>query len=196
MNRKTYPRSGAQPVAKVDFQLGRQTIGQFQLPRFYHELWRDRSYIDTNIQPSRSKLWAQSYPINSPLDLQTPSPPMLLAILQHISYLLKTCSYATLISLDFYAAFDTVWHFALAKKLSGLDDILDHMYNWLVNFLSGRKHVTRFGARHQQKPRSRSVSFEVLEPDQQHSTLMPPISCQISIPIKRRLSSMQMTHTW
>ena len=70
----------------------------------------------------------------------------LIAILHQITVMLRTNSYVTLISLDFSKAFDTVRHDTFAEKLSGLD-IQDNVYNWLINFLKDRKHVTRFKGR-------------------------------------------------
>src|SRR5688572_28174460 len=66
----------------------------------------------------------------------------LIAILHQITVMLRTNSYVTLISLDFSKAFDTVRHDTFAEKLSGLD-IQDNVYNWLINFLKDRQHVTR-----------------------------------------------------
>jgi len=70
----------------------------------------------------------------------------IISILHHITDLLKRNTYVTLISLDFSKAFDTVRHATLAAKLSKLD-LPDEIYNWLVNFLQDRAHVTRYAGR-------------------------------------------------
>ena len=67
----------------------------------------------------------------------------LIAILQQTTDLLRSNKYVAIISLDFSRAFDTVRHSTLAEKLSALD-IHDQVYNWLIQFLKGRQHVTRF----------------------------------------------------
>lgn len=67
----------------------------------------------------------------------------LISILHHVTTLLQTNDYVAIISLDLSKAFDTVRHSSLTKKLATLD-IPDNIYNWLVNFLEGRIHVTKF----------------------------------------------------
>ena len=47
------------------------------------------------------------------------------------------------VCLDFSKAFDTVRHSTLFSKLARLI-IPDHIYNWLLDFYSGRSHCTRF----------------------------------------------------
>lgn len=66
----------------------------------------------------------------------------LIAIIQQITSILGSSSYVALITLDFSKAFDTVRHRTLAEKPSSLD-IEDNVYNWTVNFLEDRNHVTR-----------------------------------------------------
>jgi Reverse transcriptase (RNA-dependent DNA polymerase) len=48
---------------------------------------------------------------------------------------------STVISLDFSKAFDTIWHFTLLEKMAQLD-LPVNVYNWLVDFFSGRTHCT------------------------------------------------------
>lgn len=57
--------------------------------------------------------------------------------------MLRDNAYVAIVSLDFSRAFDTVRHSTLVEKLSALE-LQDHIFNWIVNFLSGRQHVTRF----------------------------------------------------
>jgi hypothetical protein len=80
----------------------------------------------------------------------------LIALIQQLSSMLRENSYVTLISLDFSRAFDTVRHSTLVDKLSALD-IQDHVFNWIVKFLSCRQHVTRFQGR-TSKPASINAS--------------------------------------
>ena len=46
------------------------------------------------------------------------------------------------IALDFSKAFDRVRHATLADKLAALD-IPDMVYNWILEYLSNRKHCTK-----------------------------------------------------
>jgi hypothetical protein len=57
--------------------------------------------------------------------------------------LLRTNDFVVIISTDYSKAFDTVRHSTLAEKLNRLD-ISDHVYNWIVNYLKNRGHITRF----------------------------------------------------
>jgi len=66
--------------------------------------------------------------------------------LKHTTDLLRSNNYVAIISLDFSRAFDTVRHSTLAEKLSSLE-IHDHIYNWLIKFLNGRQHITRYMGR-------------------------------------------------
>jgi len=47
------------------------------------------------------------------------------------------------IATDFSKAFDTVRHVSLLEKFAALD-VPDYVYNWLVNFFSGRTQCTIF----------------------------------------------------
>src|SRR6218665_807950 len=49
-------------------------------------------------------------------------------------------------SLDFSKAFDTVRHSAVTGELSRID-IPDEVYNYIICFLNGRSHVTRYAGR-------------------------------------------------
>ena len=64
-------------------------------------------------------------------------------LLHQVTQLLQTNDYVAIISLDLSKAFDSVRHSTLANKIATLD-IPDHIYNWVVNFLEDRKHVTTF----------------------------------------------------
>src|SRR6218665_1036988 len=70
----------------------------------------------------------------------------LIAIIHQITTLLETNESVTLISLDFLKAFDMVRNATLATKLATLE-ILDEIYNWMVNFMKDRGHVTKYGGR-------------------------------------------------
>ena len=64
-------------------------------------------------------------------------------ILHTVTQMLNTNSYVTIIATDFSKGFDTVRHVTLLEKLAALD-LPDHVYNWLVNFFSGRTQCTTF----------------------------------------------------
>ena len=70
----------------------------------------------------------------------------LIMILQKLTDLLDTNDYVTIIALDFSKAFDTVRHSSLAAKLARLE-IPDNVYNWLVDYLLGRQHATKFAGK-------------------------------------------------
>ena len=90
-------------------------------------------------QPPMSDLLLDQYAFRP-----TGSTTAALISLQHqVKTLLQSNEYVTLVSLDFSKAFDTVRHSVLAAKLSSLI-IPDNIYNWLVEFLKDRRHVTRF----------------------------------------------------
>src|SRR6218665_2022724 len=55
-------------------------------------------------------------------------------------------SHVTIISLDFSKAFDTIRHSTLAIKLARVD-IPDSIFNWIINYLQDRGHMTRFAGR-------------------------------------------------
>ena len=67
----------------------------------------------------------------------------LIAILKEITDLLKRERYVRLIALDFTRAFDTVRISSLFSKMAVLP-IQDSIYNWLLQFFSGRSHYTVF----------------------------------------------------
>ena len=64
-------------------------------------------------------------------------------MLAKISELLLVHAYVHVVSFDYSKAFDTISHSAVAEKLLLLD-IPDSDYNWIINFLDGRKHFTFF----------------------------------------------------
>ena len=57
--------------------------------------------------------------------------------------MLETNKYVRVISLDFSKAFDCIKHSELMDKYSKLD-MPDCVYNWLVDFFSGRQHCTKY----------------------------------------------------
>jgi len=67
----------------------------------------------------------------------------LIHILHLVSNLLQDNPYVHIIALDFSKAFDSLSHPPLLQVLSSLG-LNDTAYNWLVNFLSSRNHVTKF----------------------------------------------------
>jgi len=69
-----------------------------------------------------------------------------ISIIQNITQLLETNESVTLISLDFSKAFDTVRHSTMTTKLAKLN-IPDEIYNWVVNFLKERGHMTKYAGR-------------------------------------------------
>ena len=62
---------------------------------------------------------------------------------QQTTQMLEDNEYVAIVSLDLAKAFDTVCHVTLARKLAAVS-IPDRMYNWVVDFLRGRSHVTCF----------------------------------------------------
>lgn len=58
----------------------------------------------------------------------------LISILHHITKLLETNNYVTLVSFYFFKTCDMVQHSTLAAKLSSID-LPDNIFNWLVDFL-------------------------------------------------------------
>ena len=68
----------------------------------------------------------------------------LISLFHHITSILAEHTHVHIIALDFSKAFDSVRHSALASKLAPLP-LPDCIHNWLLNFLSHRKHCTRFG---------------------------------------------------
>ena len=69
----------------------------------------------------------------------------LINLLHIVTHMLAIHPFVHIISLDFSKAFDTVRHTTVLKTLSMLG-LPDNFYNWLLNFLNGRKHVTRFAS--------------------------------------------------
>ena len=67
----------------------------------------------------------------------------LIALLTHVTELLKQHKFVSIISFDYSKAFDTLSHNALAKTLFELN-IDPNIYNWVLDYLSGRSHVTEF----------------------------------------------------
>jgi len=68
---------------------------------------------------------------------------LLISMLSHITELLKTNCFVHIISFDYSKAFDTIQHKAVAAKLATID-IPDVIYNWIINYLEDRKHVTYY----------------------------------------------------
>ena len=67
----------------------------------------------------------------------------LISLLSSITNLLETNAYVHLITFDFSKAFDTVRHSSLMTQLATVG-FPDQFYNWIINFLSGRTHTTKF----------------------------------------------------
>ena len=65
----------------------------------------------------------------------------LIAILSHITELLRTNTHVFLIAFDYSKAFDTLSHSSLATKLANLE-IPDCIFNWILDYLSDRSHAT------------------------------------------------------
>ena len=57
--------------------------------------------------------------------------------------MLLTKDFVVIISLDFTKAFDTVRHQTLLQKMCSLD-LLDHIYNLVVNYFNNRNHITGY----------------------------------------------------
>src|SRR6218665_3403357 len=70
----------------------------------------------------------------------------IVSLLYHITDLLVTNSHVTITSLDFSKAFDTIRHSALVIELARVD-IPDSIFNWIINYLQDRGHMTRFAGR-------------------------------------------------
>ena len=68
----------------------------------------------------------------------------IITMLDHITILLRSNEYVTVISMDYSKAFDTVRHSSLMNKMSNLN-IPDNIYNWMINYFNERKHITKFG---------------------------------------------------
>jgi len=68
----------------------------------------------------------------------------LISIFHQITNLLQEHDYVHLISLDFSKAFDSVRHYSLVSKLAEFA-LPDCFYNWLIDYLSSRKHQTKAG---------------------------------------------------
>ena len=67
----------------------------------------------------------------------------LIALLTHITELLKINSCVHVISFDYSKAFDTLSHSHLSQNLAELD-LKPNEYNWILNYLTNREHVTKF----------------------------------------------------
>ena len=65
----------------------------------------------------------------------------LISIFSCITTLLLSNHHVYCISFDYSKAFDTISHSSVASKLSDLL-IPDHIYNWIINYLSDRSHCT------------------------------------------------------
>lgn len=91
----------------------------------------------------------------------------LVAILSHISDMLKTDSHVFVITFDYSKAFDTLRHTSVTEKLAQLE-IPDNVYNWVVDYLAERKHCTQFS-------NSRSSPLEINASIVQGSVLGPTL---------------------
>ena len=68
----------------------------------------------------------------------------LVSLIHKITNLLQKYPYVHVIALDFSKAFDTIRHSTLAAKCADLP-LDDAVHNWLMEFLEGRMHCTKFG---------------------------------------------------
>lgn len=66
-----------------------------------------------------------------------------ISFLNCITNHLETQPFVRVIALDFSKAFDSLRHATLLANLSGIG-LPDNIYNWIVHFLTDRKHCTRF----------------------------------------------------
>src|SRR3989442_5080618 len=68
----------------------------------------------------------------------------LTALLQASTEMLRTEPYVRIIALDFSKALDTLRHASLSSKLLEME-LPEHVYNWVISFLSDRSHCTKRG---------------------------------------------------
>jgi len=68
----------------------------------------------------------------------------IISILYTVTQLLADNDYVIILALDFSKAFDTDHHHTLFEKFANLS-IPDNIYTWLVEFLQGHSHCTKFG---------------------------------------------------
>ena len=83
----------------------------------------------------------------------------LIAILSHVTQLLKTYTHVHIITFDYSKAFDTLSHSSVASSLARLA-APDCIYNWVLDFLSNRSHVTQF---HEHVSSSVSITADVIQ---------------------------------
>jgi hypothetical protein len=67
----------------------------------------------------------------------------LISLLAHITHLLETNSHVIVLTFDYSKAFDTLSHTSVAQSLSTIN-LPDCIYNWTLDYLTGRTHFTRF----------------------------------------------------
>ena len=67
----------------------------------------------------------------------------LIFLLHTITEMLNNFPYAHVIALDFSKAFDSLSHVTLTRKLAATN-LLDNVYNWIVQYLEGRGHRTKY----------------------------------------------------
>jgi hypothetical protein len=67
----------------------------------------------------------------------------LIAMLHSITEMVNKYGVVQVVALDFSKAFDTVRHCTLMDKFSQTS-MPDNIYNWLVSYLSGRDHCTKY----------------------------------------------------
>ena len=83
----------------------------------------------------------------------------LVTMLSHVTDMLRTNAYVTVVSMDFSKAFDTVRHATLTDKLAKIC-IPDNIYNWIINYFHERLHITRFDGT---RSTSSSISASVVQ---------------------------------
>lgn len=82
----------------------------------------------------------------------------LISILHHITKLLETNNYVTLVSFYFFKTCDMVQHSTLAAKLSSID-LPDNIFNWLVDFLKEVQRSSLNGFRPSYQKRQRRAGL-------------------------------------
>ena len=70
----------------------------------------------------------------------------LITLIHIIFNMLAAQPFVRVFALDFSKAFDTARHSTIMGKMARLA-LPDAMYNWIINFLSGYSHCTKFDGR-------------------------------------------------
>ena len=106
----------------------------------------EKLLLKSYIYPALSN---RSYPIYSNISDQFAFRPTgsttaaLISLLQTVSEMLESHPFVHVISCDFSKAFDSVRHHTLMQKVAAIP-IPDSVFNWMVDFFTGRTHFTKF----------------------------------------------------